>query len=31
MNAGELKEERMEMFRELLELSKKYKIVNKYQ
>lgn len=30
-NAGELKEERMEMFKELLELSEKYKRVNQYQ
>lgn len=29
-NAGELKEERMEKFRELLELSEKYKRVNQW-
>lgn len=30
-NAGELKGERMENFKELLELSEKYKRVNQYQ
>ena len=30
-NSGELKEERMEMFKELLELGEKYKHVNQYQ
>ena len=30
-NAGELKGERMEKFKELLELSEKYKRVNQYQ
>ena len=29
--AGEMKEERMTMFKELLELSEKYKHVNQYQ
>jgi hypothetical protein len=31
MNAGELKEERVEKFKRLLELSEKYKHVNQYQ
>ena len=31
MNAGELKEERVEQFKRLLELSEKYKHVNQYQ
>lgn len=31
MNAGELKEERVEKFNRLLELSEKYKHVNQYQ
>lgn len=31
MNAGELKVERMEKFKELLELGEKYKKVNQYQ
>lgn len=31
MNAGELKEERVEMFKKLLELGEKYKRVNQYQ
>lgn len=30
MNAGELKEERVEMFKKLLELGEKYKRVNQY-
>ena len=30
MNAGELKEERVEMFQKLLEMGKKYKRVNQY-
>lgn len=30
-NAGDLKDERMEMFKELQELSEKYKRVNQYQ
>ena len=30
-NAGELKEERMGKFKELLELSEKYKHINQYQ
>ncbi len=30
-NAGELKEERMDLFKELLELSEKYKRVNQYK
>lgn len=29
-NAGELKEERMEMFKRLLELMEEYKMVNQY-
>ena len=31
MNAGELKPERVEMFKQLLELGEKYKHVNQYQ
>ena len=31
MNAGELKEPRMAMFKELMELSEKYKRKNQYQ
>ena len=31
MNAGELKPERLEMFKQLLELGEKYKHVNQYQ
>ena len=31
MNAGELKEPRLEMFKKLLELSERYKKVNQYQ
>lgn len=31
MNAGELKEERVGKFKELLELGEKYKHVNQYQ
>lgn len=31
MNQGEMKEERMTVFKELLELSEKYKHVNQYQ
>lgn len=31
MNAGEMKEERVEPFKRLLELSEKYKHVNQYQ
>ena len=31
MNAGELKPERVEMFKQLLELGEKYKQVNQYQ
>lgn len=31
MNAGELKEPRLEMFKKLLELSEQYKRVNQYQ
>lgn len=31
MNAGELKEPRLEMFRELLALTERYKRVNQYQ
>ena len=31
VNAGELKEERMDLFKELLELGEKYKRVNQYQ
>lgn len=31
MNAGELKEERVELFRKLLEMGEKYKRVNQYQ
>lgn len=31
MNAGELKEERVEKFKELLELGEKYKRKNQYQ
>lgn len=31
MNAGELKEERVEMFKKLLEAGEKYKRVNQYQ
>ena len=31
MNAGELKLERVEMFKQLLELGEKYKHVNQYQ
>ena len=31
MNAGELKPERLEMFRQLLEIGEKYKHVNQYQ
>ncbi len=31
MNKGELKPERVEKFRELMELSEKYKRVNQYQ
>lgn len=31
LKAWELKEDRMEMFKELLELSEKYKRVNQYQ
>ena len=31
MNAGELKEERLVMFKELLEIGEKYKRVNQYQ
>jgi len=31
MNAGELKPERVEMFKQLLELREKYKHVNQYQ
>ena len=30
MNAGELKQERVEMFKRLLELGEKYKHVNQY-
>ena len=31
VNAGELKEERMEKFKELLEMGEKYKHINQYQ
>ena len=31
MNAGELKEERVELFRKLLELAEKYRRVNQYK
>lgn len=31
MNAGELKSERLEMFRELLAVGEKYRMVNQYQ
>lgn len=31
MNAGELKEERLVMFKELLEIGEKYKRVNQYK
>lgn len=31
MNAGELKDERVEMFKKLLEMGEKYKRVNQYQ
>lgn len=31
MNAGELKEERLELFQKLLEMGEKYKRVNQYQ
>ena len=31
MNAGELKPERLEMFKQLLELGERYKHVNQYQ
>lgn len=31
MNAGELKEERVELFQELLEIGERYKRVNQYQ
>lgn len=31
MNAGELKEERVEMFQKLLEIGEKYKRVNQYK
>lgn len=31
MNAGELKEERVELFRKLLEMGERYKRVNQYQ
>lgn len=31
MNKGEMKEERVEKFKELVELSEKYKRVNQYQ
>ena len=31
MNAGELKSERLEMFRELLAVGERYKRVNQYQ
>lgn len=31
MNAGELKETRVELFKQLLELGEKYKRVNQYQ
>lgn len=31
MNAGKMKEERVEKFRELLELSERYKHLNQYQ
>lgn len=31
MNAGELKEDRMELFQKLLEMGEKYKRVNQYQ
>lgn len=31
MNAGELKEPRLEMFKELMELSEKYRHKNQYQ
>lgn len=31
MNAGELKEDRVELFRKLLEMGEKYKRVNQYQ
>jgi hypothetical protein len=31
MNAGELKPERLEMFKQLLEIGEKYKHVNQYQ
>lgn len=31
MNAGELKEERVELFQKLLEIGEKYKRVNQYQ
>ena len=31
MNAGELKEPRLEMFKELIELSEKYRHKNRYQ
>lgn len=31
LNAGELKEDRMEKFKELLDLSERYKHVNQYQ
>ena len=31
MNAGELKQERVELFKQLLELGERYKRVNQYQ
>lgn len=31
MNTGELKEERFELFKDLIEISEKYKHVNQYQ
>lgn len=31
MNAGELKAERLDMFKQLLDLGEKYKYVNQYQ
>lgn len=31
MNAGELKEDRVEMFKELLEVGERYRHVNQYQ
>jgi hypothetical protein len=31
LNAGELKEERVELFKKLLEIGEKYKRVNQYQ